>query len=156
MSSVVISGNTSGTITLDAPAVAGTTTLTLPATTGTVITTGDTGTVTKTMISTSTSTGFGLCRAWVNFVGSSGSINKSFNVSSVTRVSTGIYTVTFTTAMPDATYAVVTTGYSDASTFGFSIGASSLTTSSVSIQCRAGASAYAYYDSPAIHVAIFD
>ena len=36
MSSVVISGNTSGTITLDAPAVAGTTTLTLPATTGTV------------------------------------------------------------------------------------------------------------------------
>jgi hypothetical protein len=36
MSSVVISGNTSGTITLDAPAVAGTTTLTLPATSGTV------------------------------------------------------------------------------------------------------------------------
>jgi hypothetical protein len=42
MSSVVISGNTSGTITLDAPAVAGTTTLTLPATSGTVITTGST------------------------------------------------------------------------------------------------------------------
>ena len=41
MSSVVISGNTSGTITLDAPAVAGTTTLTLPATSGTVITTGN-------------------------------------------------------------------------------------------------------------------
>ena len=39
MSSVVISGNTSGTITLDAPAVAGTTTLTLPATSGTVLTT---------------------------------------------------------------------------------------------------------------------
>ena len=42
MSSVVISGNTSGTITLDAPAVAGTTTLTLPATSGTVLTTGST------------------------------------------------------------------------------------------------------------------
>jgi hypothetical protein len=38
MSSVVISGNTSGTITLDAPAIAGTTTLTLPATSGTVVT----------------------------------------------------------------------------------------------------------------------
>jgi hypothetical protein len=37
MSSVVISGNTSGTVTLDAPAVAGTTVLTLPATSGTVI-----------------------------------------------------------------------------------------------------------------------
>jgi hypothetical protein len=39
MSSVIIAGNTSGTITLDAPNVAGTTTLTLPATTGTFITT---------------------------------------------------------------------------------------------------------------------
>ena len=37
MSSVVIAGNTSGTITLDAPAVAGTTTLTLPTTSGTVL-----------------------------------------------------------------------------------------------------------------------
>jgi len=42
MSSVVISGNTSGTITLDAPAVAGTTVLTLPATSGTVLTTAST------------------------------------------------------------------------------------------------------------------
>ena len=38
MSSVVIAGNTSGTITLDAPNVAGTTTLTLPTTSGTVVT----------------------------------------------------------------------------------------------------------------------
>lgn len=36
MSSIVISGDTSGTITLDAPAVAGTNTITLPATTGTM------------------------------------------------------------------------------------------------------------------------
>jgi hypothetical protein len=39
MSSVVIAGDTSGSITLDAPAVAGTTVLTLPATSGTVLTT---------------------------------------------------------------------------------------------------------------------
>ena len=45
MSSVVIAGDTSGTITLAAPAVSGTTTLTLPATTGTFITTGSTGQV---------------------------------------------------------------------------------------------------------------
>ena len=38
MSSVVIAGDTSGSVTLSAPAVAGTTTLTLPATTGTVLT----------------------------------------------------------------------------------------------------------------------
>jgi hypothetical protein len=42
MSAVVIAGNTSGTITLDAPAVAGTTTLTLPATSGTVLTSATT------------------------------------------------------------------------------------------------------------------
>ena len=38
MSSVVIAGDTSGTVTLAAPAVSGTTTLTLPATSGTVLT----------------------------------------------------------------------------------------------------------------------
>lgn len=38
MSSVVIAGNTSGSVTLAAPDVAGTTTLTLPATSGTVVT----------------------------------------------------------------------------------------------------------------------
>jgi hypothetical protein len=38
MSAVVIAGDTSGSITLDAPAVAGTTVLTLPATSGTVLT----------------------------------------------------------------------------------------------------------------------
>ena len=41
MSSVVISGNTSGTITLDAPNVAGTTVLTLPTANGTVLTTAN-------------------------------------------------------------------------------------------------------------------
>lgn len=51
MSAVVISGDTSGTVTLNAPAVAGSTTINLPATSGTAITTGDTGTVTPTMLS---------------------------------------------------------------------------------------------------------
>lgn len=41
MSSVVISGDTSGTITLQAPAVSGSTTLNLPATNGTVALTAD-------------------------------------------------------------------------------------------------------------------
>jgi hypothetical protein len=42
MSSVVISGDTSGAITLAAPAVAGTNTITLPASTGTVVLSGTT------------------------------------------------------------------------------------------------------------------
>lgn len=104
MSSVVISGDTSGTVSVTVPAVAGTNTLTLPAVTGNVITSADTGTVTKTMVSTSTSAGMGICRAWVTFVGSTGAISASYNVSSVVRNSAGNYTVFFTTAMPDANF----------------------------------------------------
>jgi hypothetical protein len=57
------------------------------------------------------------CRAWVNFDGTAGStieidgefrctIRASGNVSKVVRNSTGNYTITFTTAMPDANYAI--------------------------------------------------
>ena len=42
MSSIVVSGDTSGTITIAAPAIAGTTTLTLPTTSGTVLTSAST------------------------------------------------------------------------------------------------------------------
>jgi hypothetical protein len=47
------------------------------------------------------------CRAWVNFDGSvaTPSIFASGNVSSVSKIATGRYTVNFTTAMPDANYA---------------------------------------------------
>jgi len=47
-------GSTSGTTVLKASAAAGTTTITMPATTGTMVTTGDTGTVTSTMIANDT------------------------------------------------------------------------------------------------------
>jgi hypothetical protein len=93
MSSVVISGDTSGAITLAAPAVAGTNTLTLPASTGTILTTATTG----------------QCKAWVNFTGSTGAIQASYNVSSVTVNSTGNYTINFTTAMPSANYVTLGT-----------------------------------------------
>jgi hypothetical protein len=48
-----------------------------------------------------------LCRAWVNFNGttSPGTIRASFNVSSVTKGGTGLYTVNFTNALSDANYA---------------------------------------------------
>ena len=53
LTSTAFSGSTSGTVTLQAAAVAGTTTITLPATTGTVITSGDSATVTTTMLTNS-------------------------------------------------------------------------------------------------------
>jgi len=50
-----------------------------------------------------------LCRAWVNFNGNSGSvaIRASFNVTSVTRISTGTYSFSFTNSLTDANYSVV-------------------------------------------------
>lgn len=48
----------------------------------------------------------GLCKAWVNFNGTSTvAIRASYNVSSITDNGTGLYTVNFTTAMPDTNYA---------------------------------------------------
>jgi hypothetical protein len=52
MANVVISGDTSGAITLAAPAVAGTNTINLPANTGTVITTASSGGVSQAMLAT--------------------------------------------------------------------------------------------------------
>jgi len=50
------------------------------------------------------------CRAWVNFDGTGTvAIRASGNVSSITDNGVGDYTVNFTTAMPDANYAVVGT-----------------------------------------------
>jgi len=43
--------------------------------------------------------------AWGTFQGASGTIDASYNVSSVTRNSTGDYTITYTNAMPNANYA---------------------------------------------------
>lgn len=51
------------------------------------------------------------CRAWVNFDGTGTvAIRASGNVSSITDVGTGDYTVIFTTAMPDVDYAVSLAG----------------------------------------------
>ena len=56
----------------------------------------------------SVATAYG-CRAWVKFTGTT--INGSGNVSSVTKQSTGNYTVNMTNAMTDTNYALATNGY---------------------------------------------
>ena len=55
----------------------------------------------------SAATAYG-CRAWANFNGvTTVTIAASGNIASIVRNSAGNYTVTFTTAMPDANYSVV-------------------------------------------------
>ena len=67
----------------------------------------------------SAATAYG-CRAWVNFNGTGVvAIRASGNVSSITDVGVGDYTVNFTTAMVDTNYTVVTSaGRSSAADYG--------------------------------------
>lgn len=62
----------------------------------------------KTALNASGSAPVYACRAWVNFNGTGTvAIRASGNVSSITDNGVGDYTINFTTAMPDADYAVV-------------------------------------------------
>jgi hypothetical protein len=92
------------------------------------------------------------CRAWVNFNGTGTvAIRASGNVSSITDGGVGIYTVNFTTAMPDANYAVtgaVGIGFNG----GESLNPVTLTTSSVQVDTTILA---AKVDRDNVNVAIF-
>lgn len=61
-----------------------------------------------------------LAKAWVNFNGTGTiAIRDDFNVASLTDQGTGIYQISFTTAMDNANYAVATTSGMNSS--GFSV-----------------------------------
>ena len=89
------------------------------------------------------------CRAWVNFDGTGVvSIRESGNVSSITDGGVGIYTVNFTTAMPDANYSVISGDWAYGVGWDYSY-----TTSSVST--RRANNGFALLDVAFISVAIF-
>jgi hypothetical protein len=48
----------------------------------------------------------GIAKSWVSYNASTQTIRGSFNVSSVTYVGSGQFTVNFTTAMPNADYSI--------------------------------------------------
>lgn len=134
LTSLPLTGATSGTTTLIAPAVAGNNTITLPTSNGVanqfLKNSGTAGAQTYSQATEDSSgifsfnSGYGSsapvygCRAWVNFDGTKDTtgavstantnrlIRASGNVASVLRNGAGDYTVNFTTAMPDANYAV--------------------------------------------------
>ena len=51
----------------------------------------------------------GSAKAWVNFNGTSAAIRASYNVSSITKISTGNYALNFTNALTDANYSGIAT-----------------------------------------------
>lgn len=154
--SIVLVGSTSGSITLQEPAVAGTTVLTLPATSGTVALTASptftgTATIPTATVTTlnapsgvlATQNGMtGIVKAWVNYNAVAQTLTNSFNVSSITYNAAGVQTINFTTAMPNANYAVsgsasLRDGVSDGNIGIFSIARStaySITTGSCPVQ----------------------
>ena len=137
MSKVAITGNTSGTgtFTIAAPNSNTDRTLTLPDEAGTVLT--DTGLPSE--LNASGSAPIYACRAWVNFDGTTNTggncdIRGSGNVSSVTDNGAGDYTVNFTTAMPDANYAVQVSS-ADGSVRQFIV-SGNVATGSVRVRCQ--------------------
>ena len=109
MSKISLNGNAngSGTLTIASPNTNSDRTLTLPDSTGTLATAEST----LAQFSASGSAPVYACRAWVNFNGTGTvAIRASGNVSSITDVGTGQYTVNLTTAMPDVNYATVASG----------------------------------------------
>jgi len=89
-----------------------------------------------------------LCKAWVNFAGASGTRNGYFNVSSVTRNSTGNYTVNFTNAMPNANYSAVA-----ALDSGAVIRVSTYTTSSITVATYN--TSFGVFDATTVSVSVF-
>ena len=96
----------------------------------------------------------GIAKAWVNFAGASGTVNASFNVSSVTRSATGTYVVNFTTALAN-------TNFSTASSFVLGAGNAAViyensavarTTSSYSLCVNSSGTAF---DPPYVSTTVF-
>jgi len=83
-------------------------------------------------------------RAAVNFNGTGAvgaqTMRSQFNVASVNKTATGLYTITFTTAMPSADYMVHVTGMRGAAgeVFGFIQGAVAPTTSQTTALVKIG------------------
>jgi len=152
--SIVLVGSTSGSVTLQEPAVAGTTTINLPATTGTVVLQNASNNLLMNSGYGSDAVAYG-CRAWVNFNGTGTvAIRGSGNVTSITDNGTGLYTVNFTTSMPDTNFATnVTAKNPYNSTAGEMIGLTGTVTTS-SVQVRNGTIS-TMYDVDLVCVAVF-
>ena len=158
MSSIAVQGGATGTgtFTLLAPSTSTNRTLTLPDSAGTVATAEST----LSQFNASGSAPVYACRAWVNFNGTGTvAIRASGNVTSITDNGVGLYTVNFTTAMPDANYAVQVVP-DDAGSVNPVIGggylSSTRTTSAYQLQTVIRtSSASLLYDAPVVNVSVF-
>ena len=157
MSKIALSGNASGTgtLTIAAPNTNTDRILNLPDSAGTLATAEST----LTQFNASGSAPVYAARAWVNFDGTGTvAIRASGNVSSITDNGTGLYTVNFTSALPDASYSLVASGQALASAVTISVYAaaadpSPMTTTSCPIAARSDSGSA--LDTSTVSVAVF-
>ena len=98
----------------------------------------------------------GIAKAWVSFsaAGSTCTIYKSFNVSSITYTSTGLYNISFTTAMADANYCAVCSAGQGGVLLGTNSNSSAQTTTTLYL--RAVSTSGSNYDTNWNYVSVFD
>jgi hypothetical protein len=107
---LALSCDNTGILELKTGTGSGTTAVTIDASQNVTLATGIAGDFKMNSGYGSVATAYG-CRAWVNFNGTGTvAIRASGNVSSITDGGAGLYTVNFTTAMPDANYCALCTG----------------------------------------------
>jgi hypothetical protein len=97
-----------------------------------------------------------LCKAWVNFNGTSTvAIRASYNVSSITDNGTGDYTVNFTTALADANYAAVAGAGNGDDTTSFINGVAQAAPTTSAVRLKVVNSSTVASDRTYVHIAIF-
>ena len=109
MSKIKIQGNASGTgvVTLTAPNTNTDRTITLPDSTSTLLETNGNGSSLTSLTGSQVDSGQTTAKAWVNFNGTGTvAIRDSHNVSSITDIGTGNYTVNFTNNFANNDYCV--------------------------------------------------
>jgi hypothetical protein len=95
-------------------------------------------------------------RAWVNFNGTGTvAIRASGNVTSITDNNVGLYTVNFTTAMPDADYSCVASCLDDSAQSGGTVGVNTDSFATSSVRIVLSGSAVGAQDQSVVSVAIF-
>jgi len=160
MSSLKLKTPSGGSVSFNATDTANDVTLTVPASNATLLTTTNMPAPSELSTASGSAPSYS-ARAWVNFNGTGTvAIRASGNVSSITDNGTGDYTVNFTTAMPDANYAMAgsSLGYGSVSNDPGSFLLGSKSASSVTVKLlyfSASAFNSTPYDSSIVDVAIF-
>lgn len=93
-----------------------------------------------------------VAKAWVNFNGSSGAINGSYNVSTITKLGVGAYQINFSPSLADTNYTVSALGGGVCNAYGMQ----DQTTTSVRVNVqRSDTDCGAYWDVDPMMVVIF-